>query len=360
METSYLAKDVKKYALKTKDKGLRATLTYALTRVFYPSKIKATVATAEGATGTFEAEYPEKAPTQAEEQIPFSELFERLDRILKAGGLRVWLLLDRLDEAFPGKPTLEARALRSLLYAFKDTLGLSQIRVKIFIRDDIYQRVTQSEGFAALTHIGDRASSPIIWDEDGLLALIVERILWNDELQAYTAKEPGIDSREGREAVFYTIFELKVDPSENKPTTVDWIMSRIRDGNGVMTPRDLIELVRHARTLQLEIFNRDKVEEDTKVLLYSPMLKEALVRLSKDKVQNTLFAEYPHLRKYIERFKGSKAEHNDESLRKLFDEDPSGIAKELVSIGFLERLPKSYKIPFLYRDGADVTQGKAF
>jgi len=36
------------------------------------------------------------------------------------------------------------------------------------------------------------------------------------------------------------------------------------------------------------------------------------------------------------------------------------IVKPLVEIGFLEELKDSYKIPMLYRDGLDVTQGKAF
>jgi hypothetical protein len=355
-----LAKEVHRFALRSSQKGLAATLKYALKRMLFPETV-ITAVVAPGAPATVvTAKYPPADTAKTHEPIPFAEIFDRLDSILRSADLRVWLLLDRLDEAFPGKPELENRALRSLLYAFKDTLGLKQIRIKIFIRDDIYQQVTQTEGFVALTHIAGRASSPIKWDEEGLLSLLVERILWNGPVRDYVGLGPRADTKESRRDVFYSVFEEKVDHGYNKPTTFAWMMSRIRDGNGVMTPRDLIELVRHARTLQLEVYHRDRVDEGVKPLIHSATLKQALARLSADKIQNTLIAEYPHLKAYIERFKDSKAEQDLESLRGLFGEDPVQVAKELNSIGFLERLPKSFRIPFLYRDGAGVTQGKAF
>ncbi len=38
----------------------------------------------------------------------------------------------------------------------------------------------------------------------------------------------------------------------------------------------------------------------------------------------------------------------------------SNVTKALAELGFLEKLGDTYKIPSLYRDGLNVTQGKAF
>lgn len=354
-----LNKEVGRFALKTGEHGLIAILKYALTRMLFPTKIMTAFVSPAGA-GVLKTEYPPARPPAPDDPVPFDDLFGRLDAILRKAGVRTWLLLDRLDEAFPGKPALEQRALRSLLYAYKDLLGLTNIRIKVFIRDDIYSQVTQGEGFAALTHVGGRASSPIRWDEDGLLSLIVQRILWTAAVRKYVNEHSDPSSRGTREAAFYTVFEPKVDASEKRPTTVNWVTSRIRDGNGVMTPRDLIELVRHARSIQLEKFARESVDESAPALITGDTLKNALIRLSTDKVENTLFAEYPHLRSHILKFKGDKAEQNEESLKRLLGPDVTEVTKELVQVGFLEKLVDSYKIPFLYRDGAGVTRGRAF
>lgn len=73
--------------------------------------------------------------------------FEEVDRVC-------WILLDRLDEAFHENPKLEPPALRGLLRAHLDLVFYGEIiRTKIFLRSDIFDRVTQGGGFRNLDHL---------------------------------------------------------------------------------------------------------------------------------------------------------------------------------------------------------------
>lgn len=86
---------------------------------------------------------------------------EDLEAILETSGLHLWFLIDRLDEIFPRRSEVESLALRGLLRTLR-IFDSKSIRVKIFLRDDILERVTTKNGFTALTHITARAADKLI------------------------------------------------------------------------------------------------------------------------------------------------------------------------------------------------------
>jgi hypothetical protein len=76
-----------------------------------------------------------------------------------------------------------------------------------------------------------------------------------------------------------------------------------------------------------------------------------------------LLAEAGDLAPHIERFRDSKAEQNEESLSQMLQksgDELKQILKVLCQIGFLEETGETYKVPMVYRDGLNITQGKAF
>lgn len=80
------------------------------------------------------------------------ELFELANKILESAGEYIWILLDRLDVAFAETSDLEQNALRALFKTYLDLLGFERFRLKIFLRSDIWSRLTQS-GFREASHI---------------------------------------------------------------------------------------------------------------------------------------------------------------------------------------------------------------
>jgi hypothetical protein len=88
-----------------------------------------------------------------------------------------------------------------------------------------------------------------------------------------------------------------------------------------------------------------------------------LEELSKRKRDTYLKAEFPHLWSHIEKFEGGKTEYDSSSLQKLLGDGWERIAGDLVSLGVLSERGKgkdvTFWIPYLYRRGLSLTQGRA-
>src|SRR5690606_8005497 len=85
-----------------------------------------------------------------------------------------------------------------------------------------------------------------------------------------------------------------------------------------------------------------------------------LEEMSKDKVRTTLLAENPELEIIIRKFQNQKSEQNAETLAALLGDDWLQKVEQLARIGFLEKLPESWKIPIIYRDGLSIVQSAEF
>jgi hypothetical protein len=283
--------------------------------------------------------------------------FGVLNRCIDEVGLRLWLAMDRLDEAFAGLPAAEIPALRALLRTYLDLLTYESFRLKLFVRNDLFRRIIAG-GFVNLTHINARKVQ-ISWDEESLSNLLDLRVRENEDVLAAF----GIDAGE---PTFYRIFPEKVDPGSRKPQTWKWMMGRIRDGNYVRPPRNLIDLVQKSLDAAIRKEERDKSEfQPDEPLINSDAIKSGLKALSKERVEDTLLAEAGSEAPLIEKFRNGKAEHNLASVSELLGQTGSELQTSiefLKEIGFLEVSGHSLflKIPILYRDGLSVTQGKAF
>ncbi|MBC2667933.1 P-loop ATPase, Sll1717 family [Novosphingobium piscinae] len=279
-----------------------------------------------------------------------------LDRTVSESGQEIWVSFDRLDEAFHGQPDTEVKALRALLRTYLDLSDLEAIKLKLFLRKDLFRRVT-SGGFVNLTHINAKKIE-IIWDEEDLLNLLARRIRENSDFSTTL----GIDNADDQ-AIFDRIFPDQVDLGSRKPKTWIWMMRRIRDGNDSKPPRNLIDLISHAREAQIRKEDRQTRDFTSSPLIEPDALRKGLTQLSQSRVNDTLIAESGILSLEIEKFRGGKAEHNATSLSYILgtsEDNVMAAIKPLRDIGFLEETGGTFKIPALYREGLEVTQGKAF
>jgi hypothetical protein len=157
-----------------------------------------------------------------------------------------------------------------------------------------------------------------------------------------------------------------VDVGPKKPTTFDWMLTRTRDGTGRNAPRELIHFLNSLRQVQVRKLEIGEHEPDGKQLFVRPALKEALPEVSRVRLEQTLFAEYPTMKSRLEKLRGNKTLHTVESLASAWgigNDQASAWADELASIGFFERRgtreSPEYWVPFLYRDALDLVQGAA-
>lgn len=292
------------------------------------------------------------------EIISHQEAFSTLNTALKEKKIVVWVVMDRLDEAFVGRPDIETLALRGLIRTFMDLREFENICLKLFVRNDLFRKITK-DGFVNLTHVSARKRE-IVWDDNDLYAMLCQRIRQNEEL----LRNIGL-YRPTEAQLFRALFPDQISQARGHPSTWKWMLSQIRDGNNVKSPRNVIDLCVMAQEEQLRKERRSPVEFTTDGhLIESDALKTAAVRLSKQRIEDTLLAEYGEdVKIAIKAFQNGKSDHTEKSLSELFhisDRLQIGLViKVLCDIGFLEQVGSGYRVPPIYRAGLNITSGSS-
>lgn len=292
-------------------------------------------------------------------------LYETINEALAATDYQVWVALDRLDVAFQENHQLEANALRALIRVYGDLRGFDDIYLKIFLREDIWNRITEG-GLREASHIIRYAT--VNWTNNTLLNLLMRRILNNDVLldELSIDKAEILDDFSKQEQLFERLFPEKVEQGPRNPTTFKWMVTRCADGTGNTAPRELIHFLnslQNEEIKRLEVGGKAAPEDQ---LFDRSVFKQALPIVSNSRLNTYLYAEYPEERQFVEKLKGQKSEQTAESLMTLWGVDRSeAIARagKLVDLGFFEekgsRSSPTFWVPFLYRDALDLVQGKA-
>lgn len=310
-----------------------------------------------------------KTPTTENRKLGFvsvDELLESLNNYLGRKSLIYWILFDRLDVAFDQDAELEKNALRALFKTYRDIEDLEAIFLKVFLRDDIWKRITD-EGFRESSHI--TRTTTISWSPQSLLNLIILRAIRNPQItEQYQVNSESVErSHAEQRSIYYKMFPEQVDIGEKQSDTFDWILNRVRDGLGNAAPREVIHFHNEVINCEKESISIGTRKIEPPNIFSRSSVKAATSEVSKVKTEQNLFAENAHLKQYVQKLDGSKAEQNIETLSALWDkgsDETKLIAAELVFIGFFEQRAARdegiYKIPFIYRPYLRVTQGKAF
>jgi hypothetical protein len=290
----------------------------------------------------------------SQKPIYIADFKNQLSSIVSESGIRIWIMIDRLDEVFLHRSEIEKKGLRSLLKASYNFSNPS-LRIKIFLRDDIIEYLA-ADGFTALTHITDRSSQTISWSKDELLYLVTKRISAIKTLKEYYRidEDKLAKDKKYRSSVFDQVFPLKI----GKMNTFDWLYQNCSDSNGIVTPRDIIDFFKCAKAEQLKRFRLDPKEQEN--LIDEDSFKAALGQLSKHKKETFLFAEFPHLKDAFLKFEGTSSEYDEESIKKLLGVEYKKIIEDLRAIGFMKYDPrnKTYKIPPVWRKSLSIRRKK--
>jgi hypothetical protein len=315
--------------------------------------------------GKLRAETANSEPVQ-EHSLPqyVNDIKQTLETVLAKSHLSLWLMVDRLDEIFPRRSDVERTALRGLLRAMR-YFASANIRVKVFLRDDMLEQVVgTSDGFTALTHVTARQADTLRWTEDQILAMVVKRLVANDPLVTYLQlnREQIEASASYRTQCFDRVFPPSVFKGTRQSTTIRWICNRCADGRGVITPRDVLDLLIRAKQKQQDTCGADP-EGKSDWLIDAAAIRYGFEELSIRKRDTYLRAECPHLWKDIEKFSGGKTEYDEVALQALLGKKWQSISDHLLAVGFFSKNEKDgeavFSIPFLYRHGMQLTQGKA-
>jgi hypothetical protein len=162
------------------------------------------------------------------------------------------------------------------------------------------------------------------------------------------------------------MFPEQVESGTNKPETLEWLLSHTQDGSKETAPRELIHLLNSIRDTQYRKLELGEAPPENDQLFSRTAIKEGMPEVSKTRLEQTLYAEYPSLRGYCEKLRGDKSAQTQDSLQSVWGVDAqeaTRVARRLVEVGFFEERPVKgtliYWVPFLYRDALELVQGTA-
>lgn len=294
--------------------------------------------------------------------ISVDELLSTANLALKENGWSIWIMLDRLDVAFSNKPELEASALRALFKTYLDLKQLTNAKLKIFLRTDIWRNIVK-DGFREASHL--ERTLTINWTSGDILNLIVRRFLSNQSVLTFYAanRDEILSDSEKQNEFFYRIMPKQVESGPNKSTTLKWLITRTSDASKEPAPRELIHMLNELRSQQLKKLERGyKGQLSDGLLFEQAVFKEALPAVSKTRLEQTLYAEYARLKGYIEKLREQRATQSTASLAKLWgvsEPEATQLATELEEAGFYEKLTAKWRAAFLYRPALGLVQGAA-
>jgi hypothetical protein len=292
-------------------------------------------------------------------------LLDKLNAALAEAQFTIWILMDRLDVAFAESHELEANAIRALIRTYNDFRNFDHFALKIFLREDIWKRVTE-KGFREASHV--IRYEVMQWTSPMLLNLIMRRVLSNDVFNRMynVSRDEILGNAVQQRDLFNRIFPAQVEQGPRKSATFDWMISRCTDATNVTAPREVIHLLNCLKQEEIQRLERGENLPPGEQLFDRSVFKQALPRVSETRLISYLYAEYPQVRCLVEKLRGEKAEQNPESLAEIWTLERSAAIKEadeLVKLGFFQvrgtRSEPTYWVPFLYRDALNLVQGKA-
>ncbi|MDC0742206.1 hypothetical protein [Polyangium mundeleinium] len=308
-------------------------------------------------------------------------LFTALDGLeqeLRGRGILVVALYDHLDRVAQFVPEVRRRYVRALLSLW---LSLSsrykQIRGKVFLRDDLFD--AGELAFADATKLNSRSVS-LTWDAEALFQIVARHVAnVPDAFQAERARRllaevkdlefrdrgefgwvPGDMRGRVYKAFVARVAGVGIGQGVIRMPTVDWILDRLKDTQGRITPRAMLWFfgfaAEHAKTRR---------PGRSQALFSAPDLVASLKRTSKERA-NEILEEYGLVAR-LENLRGKEIPlTRDEvitALGKRRSIEPEGIPeqgepvlREMVRIGVLREAEDGrIDVPDIYRYGFDIT-----
>lgn len=308
---------------------------------------------------------------ESETPIYINKIGEIIDKILSKTEIKIWILLDRLDVVFEHGSELEFIGLRGLLKAYesfqvKAGKTSPSLRIKIFLRDDIFEFLTSPEEYKkistykggklpALTHITARATrTPLNWTKDQIQQLILKRIFLSPVLKAYfRVSASDLDKQSERNKIWDQVFGEKIEPGQKKPDSLSWVYVRLSDARGIVTPRSAIDFLIGVTEEQKKLFSLNKVQQN-KLFDNQNAIKHGIVTASNEKYTQETKNEYPKIIPVIESLRNKPAQFTKAELTKYLGKDAPNLIPELMRIGVLSKTGNNYKVAFIFRSALKV------
>jgi hypothetical protein len=271
-------------------------------------------------------------------------------------GADLWVCLDSLDEvSINGREHDEVEELLSnLMRAVAELIRLKRIRFKLFFRSDIYHSLTyvNKDHFSALK-LG------LEWPKEDLAILMAHRLQplhpSHSDPPTYPVSLKWINN----------VFEWK---KGRVPDSFDQLYELLKDGNGDVLPRDLINFCIAAQRTQ-ENYDTQGVHAPSKNRLISSKACQEAIRHTAASKLNDFLQVFQNFKDTYDQLKGSSSNQftRAELSKALGKKDPLDaglVIADLVRVGAIAikdrrsvHQSNQFEVPYLYAMALEIGEG---
>jgi MinD-like ATPase involved in chromosome partitioning or flagellar assembly len=278
---------------------------------------------------------------------------------------KIWFLYDDLDEDFPEVAELRQSALSGLFQLVQscDANRLTEIRFKIFLREDIWNRLI----FDNKSHFIGR-DLILQWTRVDFLRLALRQSIQSpdfknlvDRFSPIAVESIDQASEDAIDKALELLWGSRRRKGDKAKYVSRWVHERLTDSSGTTFPRSLSILLAGAKEQELSYQGKSSIQPPTDRLLRSNSLTIGWQKASKqrcDEIKN----EYHHLIRFFDSLKQKSAFLSKEELRNIWQESAQNIAdfeqfasflREIGIIEWRER-EKRYKFADIYVYGFEM------
>lgn len=287
-------------------------------------------------------------------------ILQQIDKYYQNKGMVVTIIYDALDRIVATRDRGEfVSALIDMWY--KNETAMQNIRSKIFLRKDIYDRDVRVSDKVKLKNY----SVSISWDYDQLFAMIWKRAMSRpggvkDLYEKITSKNiseeyglgyiPNASESDNRKMLSILI-GAKMGGG-NKASTYNWFKNRLSDTQGVIVPRSMIDIFAKAASREKGL-QREGNQMMGKNFIRPKCFEDVLPEVSGKRVIDLKeeFQEYASLFDDLkENVQRSPVDEDklQEALRRCGFTNPMEEIKNLIDIGILRRYQRKVSDPIRY------------
>ena len=259
--------------------------------------------------------------------IDLSAFIRDAAKIFKESNQSVIIALDQIDEIHKYDRALQEKAVQGLFLAEGDLAQISGVNFLVFIRSDLFKIYDIQEKNKLVSR-----TLNIIWNKQDLLQFLVDRVLGNEclaGLRNFIREIPRI-------GIDVAVNAILPDQIEDTPA-IDWLWESLENGNGNISPRQLILLL--VLAVQSPAAHGFRVEK-------FPVFPAGALQSAMDQLSELSFKElvddFRVARTFLSNCRAGKIDSfNLDRVKDLFSEDdgPTSLQIDLLErLGFLERV----------------------
>lgn len=276
----------------------------------------------------------------------------------------LWLLYDDLDEDFPEAGEVRQQALTGIFQFLQacDARRLTAIRFKIFLREDIWTRLT----FDNKSHFNGR-DIILQWTRVDFLRLALRQAVQSDNFKELVNRFSPVESidqasEESIDRALELLWGSRRRRGSKAKYVSRWVYERLTDSSGTTFPRSLSILLKGAKEQELSYRGQSSIKPPTDRLLRGKSLEIGLKEASEERC-NAIKEEYPNLREFFKALKDFSALPTKEEMETVWQESAQDVLSPfdeftdfLSEIGLAEWREKEqrYKFADIYVYGFEM------